>query len=263
MTLQLDHVVHVVRDLDQATATFRSLGFHVCAGGQHLSWGTHNALIYFDLAYVELVSILDPRLAALSEFGLPVMARLKAGEGPETVAFATGDIQASLAALHARDVTASGPRPGNRRRSDGSVVAWQMALPAWPLPFLIQWDQSPDVRREELTGRGFLDPHPAGAALRLSQVGWAVQEPGSVSRWMEEVYGLTFAPPVVDEALNATCLVSGQGLMLCAANGPGPVEEQLCAFGEGAFLYDLTGYEGQPRLIGPDQAHGAWIRLGK
>lgn len=262
MTLQVDHVVHVVRDLEQAAATFRALGFHVCAGGQHLSWGTHNALIYFDLAYIELVSILDPRVAALSEFGSPIMERLKAGEGPETIAFASSDIHADVAAFRDRGVAVSGPRPGNRRRSDGSVVAWQMALPAWPLPFLIQWDQGPDSRRAELEAKGLLAPHPLGADLQLARVGWAVHDLTLVSQWMEATYGLTFGLPVTDDVLNAQCMVAAQGLMLCSANGPGPVDEQLRTFGEGAFLYDLSGGTGPVRLIEPSATHGAWIRIG-
>ena len=52
----IDHLVIVVKDLDQATRDYRELGFNVVAGGQH-PVGSHNALIAFeDGSYLEIIA---------------------------------------------------------------------------------------------------------------------------------------------------------------------------------------------------------------
>ncbi|MFT7528373.1 MAG: hypothetical protein ACI9LY_003535 [Arenicella sp.] len=56
VTLNLDHVVVVVSDLERAMNQFRALGFTVGLGGTN--GPTHNALIAFqDQTYIELISI--------------------------------------------------------------------------------------------------------------------------------------------------------------------------------------------------------------
>ena len=52
----IDHLVIVVKDLEQATRDYRELGFNVVAGGQH-PVGSHNALIAFeDGSYLEIIA---------------------------------------------------------------------------------------------------------------------------------------------------------------------------------------------------------------
>ena len=54
---QLDHVVIKVNDLEGAMADYEALGFSVVVGGEHLAWGSRNALIPFkDGTYLELIS---------------------------------------------------------------------------------------------------------------------------------------------------------------------------------------------------------------
>ena len=43
MTLQLDHAVIAVDDLDAAVQNYRALGFTVVRGGVHANRATHNA----------------------------------------------------------------------------------------------------------------------------------------------------------------------------------------------------------------------------
>jgi catechol 2,3-dioxygenase-like lactoylglutathione lyase family enzyme len=61
MSRGIDHIVHVVRDLDEARATYERLGFGVGAENFH-PWGTHNRLVQFPGSYIELLSISDPDL---------------------------------------------------------------------------------------------------------------------------------------------------------------------------------------------------------
>jgi catechol 2,3-dioxygenase-like lactoylglutathione lyase family enzyme len=58
---RLDHLVILVRDLDQAVREYEVLGFTVTPGGEHADGLTRNALIPFrDGSYLELVAFLDP-----------------------------------------------------------------------------------------------------------------------------------------------------------------------------------------------------------
>jgi len=56
----LDHIVHVVRDLDGAAAFYRRLGFQVGARNRHpRAWGTQNQIIQLRGSFVELLSVVD------------------------------------------------------------------------------------------------------------------------------------------------------------------------------------------------------------
>jgi catechol 2,3-dioxygenase-like lactoylglutathione lyase family enzyme len=55
----LDHVVHVVRDLEAAADFYARLGFQVGARNKH-PWGTENRLVQLPGFYVELLTIAEP-----------------------------------------------------------------------------------------------------------------------------------------------------------------------------------------------------------
>jgi catechol 2,3-dioxygenase-like lactoylglutathione lyase family enzyme len=55
----LDHIVHAVRDLDAAADLYRRLGFTVGARNRH-SWGTHNHIVQFPGAFIELLTLAEP-----------------------------------------------------------------------------------------------------------------------------------------------------------------------------------------------------------
>ena len=59
MTRGLDHVVHVVRNLDAAGAAYERMGFRVGGENQH-PWGTRNRLVQLPGFYVELLSVPEP-----------------------------------------------------------------------------------------------------------------------------------------------------------------------------------------------------------
>ena len=60
MARGLDHIVHVVRDLDAAAGLYRGLGFQVSTRNRHpKAWGTENHVIQFPGTYVELLSLAD------------------------------------------------------------------------------------------------------------------------------------------------------------------------------------------------------------
>lgn len=55
----LDHVVHLVRDLDAAGELYDLLGFTVGGRNQH-PWGTHNRIVQTPGFYVELLQVAEP-----------------------------------------------------------------------------------------------------------------------------------------------------------------------------------------------------------
>ena len=55
----LDHIVHVVRDLEAAGAFYARLGFSVGARNVH-PWGTHNRLVLLPGSYIELLTVAEP-----------------------------------------------------------------------------------------------------------------------------------------------------------------------------------------------------------
>ncbi|MCS0497095.1 VOC family protein [Ancylobacter sp. MQZ15Z-1] len=55
----LDHVVHVVRDLEAAGASYGALGFTVGARNRH-PWGTHNRLVQLPGFFIEMLEIAEP-----------------------------------------------------------------------------------------------------------------------------------------------------------------------------------------------------------
>jgi hypothetical protein len=59
MARGIDHLVHVVRDLDAAHKTYEQLGFQVGAENVH-PWGTRNRLVQFPGSYIELLAIPEP-----------------------------------------------------------------------------------------------------------------------------------------------------------------------------------------------------------
>jgi hypothetical protein len=64
----LDHIVHVVRDLDAAGEFYRRAGFTVGARNRH-PWGTHNRIVQFPGVFVELLSVGEPELITAARPG--------------------------------------------------------------------------------------------------------------------------------------------------------------------------------------------------
>lgn len=147
MYLGIDHLVIAVADPDAAADHLAStLGLEVGGGGRHQVLGTFNRLIWLGDTYLELIGVADPTLAAESWIGRPTLRTLEREGGPglATWAIATDDIDADVARLHSTGSDLAEPVSGERRRPDGTVVRWRLAMapglgPTDP-PFLIEHD---------------------------------------------------------------------------------------------------------------------------
>lgn len=59
MSRGIDHVIHLVRDLDAAASTYEKLGFLVSSRNRH-PFGTHNRIAQLDGSYLEILEVAEP-----------------------------------------------------------------------------------------------------------------------------------------------------------------------------------------------------------
>src|SRR5919202_1096892 len=122
MSLALDHVILAVPDLDRAAdALERVLGLRASRGGRHMTLGTENSLVPLGGAYLEIVGVADPRVAATNEFGRAALRAHK--EGPRFAGWVlrTGAIEDAAATWQSSVV------PLSRRMPSGAEIRWRMA----------------------------------------------------------------------------------------------------------------------------------------
>ena len=146
MILGIDHIAIAVRDPDAAVEELAwLLGVPAGeSGGRHEAWGTRNRLLWLRDTYIELCTVGDPALARDSWLGRPALAALP---GPAAICWAlsSNDLENDRDDMNARGAGLGAPIPGERRRPDGRIVRWRLALPqevALDRPFLIDHDMS-------------------------------------------------------------------------------------------------------------------------
>jgi len=153
----LDHLVYATPDLDRGVDEIEALtGVRASAGGQHTSWGTHNALLALGAdTYLEIIAP-DPSQS------MPAVARpfgideLRESRLVTWAARADGLDQFTRAAA-GRGILLGEVLSGSRVRSDGVLLSWQLTSP-WALlergtiPFFIDWGLSPHPAASAATG---------------------------------------------------------------------------------------------------------------
>lgn len=125
----LDHVVHLVRDLDAAGEVYDLLGFTVGARNRH-PWGTENRIVQTPGFFIELLQVVDPALIPAPEpgrysFGFFNRDFLAAhGEGLSMLALEGSEPAQEKAAFDAAGVGGFEPFSFARkaRRPDGQEV---------------------------------------------------------------------------------------------------------------------------------------------
>jgi len=140
----IDHLVIVVKDLDQAAKDYQQLGFTVVPGGRH-PVGSHNMLIAFaDGSYLEIIAFY--REARDHRWWGP----LEKGERLVDYCMQTDDLQGDTKKLRDAGVEINDPVPWSRKRPDGYELKWVLSLATGShrgvAPFLIQ-DVTPRVER--------------------------------------------------------------------------------------------------------------------
>ena len=243
MSLDLDHIVIAVADLDRAMADYRALGFQVLPGGQHPGRTSHNALVVFaDGAYLELIAWRAP--APEERWYRTLSAH---GEGLVDYALLPADTAQALAQARARGLhTLTGPLDGGRLRPDGAQLRWQTARHATPdVPFLCG-DLTPRALR---VPEGSVRQHPNGAQ-RVAEVTVAVHNLDATLARYRALLGAQAdgAAATMEESIHSARIpLGGVTLVLQSpapnATGESPaaqaLRERLSTRGEGPCAFTL------------------------
>ena len=183
----IDHAVVMVKDLDQAAANYKRLGFTVSPRGTHSAhMGSGNYTIMLDPDYIELLGVLVE-----TEHNAPARAFLaKRGEGIERIAFTAVDSTAGAEEIGARGYPPVGPIDFDRpvTMPNGSLSAAKFRVFQWPVAeapggvriFACQHKTRetvwiPELMRhanaaKRLTQVLIVTPDPAGDAAHLSRM---------------------------------------------------------------------------------------------
>jgi catechol 2,3-dioxygenase-like lactoylglutathione lyase family enzyme len=255
--MQLDHVVVVVPDLEQAIADYSALGFTVSPGGEHADGRTHNALIPFaDGSYVELIAF-RPGVAAPDHRWWQAAV---AGGGLTDWALGLDALAARVQDLREAGLPFDEPRDGGRLRPDGVRLAWRVAEPVAGrgLPFLI----------EDLTVRSLRVPSGEAAihsngAQGVDAVVVAVPELQLAAQQFATLLGTEAPDPASDPLLAADVVTLPCGavrIMLTSAPA-GPIHAHLMRLGSGPYALFLRAERDTGDWLGLEHTGGALIRL--
>ena len=242
MFTSIDHLVIAVADLPQAIEAYTRLGFHTFDGGTNEGIGTRSAIIFHDTQYLELVGIEDAaqHAAAAShdataDVGLG--AYICAGGGIRSIALASDDLAADVAAIRARGVEVSEPTRHARTTLGGQRLEWLAAVPlgeqALPLLFVQHLDDL-DTRQRQVPQRA---PHP-NSVFEMERIYIA----GTNIAQMVEAYGRVVGgpPPATQDGIiikaDMAMFTFGIGpIVVAQPYGPGPTQDALAARGPGPF----------------------------
>ena len=251
MLLGIDHLVIVVKDLQQAARDYEQLGFTVVPGGRH-PVGSHNVLISFsDGSYLEIIAFY--REAPDHRWWQP----LQQGERLVDFCMQTNDLAGDTCKLREAGVAINDPVPWSRTRPDGYELKWVLSLAQGRhrgvAPFLIE-DTTP---RQERIPQTFL--HKNGTT-GIGNLIVAVGELSEVRRWYDRVLEGD-GTALTDPALGATGVGYKIGphrldfLMPAAPNSP--LVEWLRTFGPSPYAATLCSSSPSPLLLDSKLSHGA------
>ena len=251
----IDHLVIVVKDLQQAATDYELLGFTVVPGGKH-PVGSHNMLVSFaDGSYLELIGFY--REASDHRWWQP----LQSGERLVDYCLQTDDLQGDTQKLRAAGVAINDPVPWSRTRPDGYELKWILSLATGShrglAPFLIQ-DVTP---RNERIPQEF---HHKNSALGIDTVTVAVDELSQVDRWYGAVLGRG-GQRIVRSELGAEGWRFQIGLhcieALLPSSPSSPLVDWTRAYGPSPYSATLRSQISTQKTLDQRLLHGARIEL--
>src|SRR5215470_4423196 len=131
MARGLDHLVHMVRDLDAAGVFYERLGFTVGARNRH-PWGTHNRIVQLPGFFIELLTVGEEEHTAAPAAGTFAFTRefLARGEGLAMLALEGKDAEADAEAFRRAGIGDYAPFHFERegRTPDGRTVKLGFSL---------------------------------------------------------------------------------------------------------------------------------------
>ncbi|WP_053367390.1 VOC family protein [Bacillus sp. FJAT-27245] len=217
--LKLDHIVHYVNDLDAGIQLFNEFGLAASKGGSHTKWGTHNALCYFGLFYIEFLGIERPEYAKdPEEPNLLVEDALKYLPGREIfgrIAMRTDNLDEVASSLASKGAAVTPIREGKRMNAHGQLIKWRMMMidgdfNGLAYPFIIEWKGRDDERFREMSEAEIIKPHPAGDVVFGSAV-FEVSDPLAAASQWQELFG--FPCDIMGNGDSAALMLGGNSII--------------------------------------------------
>jgi len=256
--LKWDHTVHYVNSLESAIKKFGKNGLIAFQGGSHKQWGTYNALSYFDLCYIEFLGVENRELAEkVIEPNEVVRDSVKLLPGQEVlsrVALRTDDIEEVARHLTKLNLDVSPIMDGKRLDAQGHLIEWRMMTIAGdyqglPYPFVIQWNERDEVRRERLIDSGIIQEHPSGEVTIKSAV-FQVSNPSAVAIHWHRLFGFEMFEQNVSSDSDKWMLVVGNQTFIFIKGDENRMQQlvfntaapdlkgKLITIGEGEYLFE-------------------------
>jgi hypothetical protein len=289
---RMDHVGVGVLDLKAATESFTRLGFVVSPGGRHPG-GTENNMIFFpDGSYLELLGVYDSVKAA----DITAAIRKREGEGALFAGLGVGSAARIATALTERSLPIVGPTAGTIKLPGDTdtppdrwwIVAFKDQTWPWSSIFFVEYEP----RFLEHAKAGFQAQgayaHP-NSATRLHAVWFAAVHADSFATMLEQT-GMGLGASVQVEKFGASARVAtlqtGAIAVLQTSatthrrgdefppGGSGVMGVTIAVKSLDSVLHSLkmsggpnhepyAGLFGRSVLVGPIQAHGAWVEFAE
>jgi len=242
MITRIDHVTLGVADLEQGAAQLRRLGFQVQPGGVHEGRGTHNALAWNDEDYIELLAIRDAaEYRAASRSGASFETFIATGGGIHSIALASDDLEADVAAMRGRGIAVSDALPGSRTTPDGRTLRWKLATldAAHALPLKFIQHLTPLAERRPAAAA-----HP-NAVYTLERSYIVVADAEAKAADCARILGIAQPPLQKGTVIMSNMAIfqlGSTGLGIVTPYADGPASKALQSRGPGAFqaLYRTT-----------------------
>ncbi|WEG11848.1 VOC family protein [Pullulanibacillus sp. KACC 23026] len=197
MKFDFDHLVHLTKRPEEAVQAWKDLGFHAANGGHHENWGTYNGIAHFGLSYIEFLGLENASIAR--QVTDNTLIQQTAGTSPDyegflRLAFRTTNMNEAVAHFKNQGLRVIGPVPGERRRTDGSLLKWEMLFieeeneDPYNFPFIIDWKMSDSDREQQLKDQQLMIDKMA--APTLSEIGIYTAAPAKTARAWQKLFNL-------------------------------------------------------------------------
>ncbi len=204
--MKLDHVVYFTEKAPEEVVLEQQRNGNVAVvGGRHEKWGTQNALMYLNNAYIEWLSVEKREIAEQARHPLVdlLFYDLKDGEGWGTLCLSVDHIGKFEEQVKQQGFHTSGILEAQRRTAEGKLRKWKMLFIEQPIsdelpyPFFIEWEEAEEARFSLLREEGSLplanektsitnciihSKEPQKAAKDwASLLGWTIDRDGSIT----------------------------------------------------------------------------------
>lgn len=264
MTLKLDHVTIVAKDLVRAVADFRAAGFSVSSAPEFAGGAVDQAQVIFpDGSYLDLLSVgssplrwylkslkflglLGRYIEGMPPFVQRLLSQIAGGEGPSGFGCQDSDLRPLYFAAKNRGIEFFPPAQTSGRRGD-VVVSWEILIAqgSTGLPVLI----ADLADRHQRVGGGAMPIHPNGARAikRLDIACFDLDFTASQCRRLLGIDPQYLGQSPVEGAIAADIQLGSWVLRLMAPAGKSPVLTQRLKRGEGVMAITLEGGQSLPQ----------------